>query len=158
MDVLLFIIAAILMVLGLAGCFLPVLPGPPLSYIGLLLIHFTDKVQFSVRELLVWAFLVVLVQVLDYITPLLGTRYSGGGKWGSWGCVIGTLVGVFLFPPWGIIWGPFAGAVIGELTGGKKAEQALKAGAGAFFGFLFSVVIKVTLCGYFFYCFITALF
>ena len=86
-----------------------------------------------------WGLLVVVVQILDYVTPVLGTKYGGGSKWGNWGCVLGTVVGIFLFPPWGILFGPFAGAVIGELLGGKKSFDAFKAGIGAFIGFLLSV-------------------
>ena len=62
-------------------------------------------------------------RILDYFTPMLGSKYSGGSKWGNWGCIIGTLVGL-LFLPWGIILGPFLGAVIGELLGNKEFSQA----------------------------------
>lgn len=157
MDILFFILGGICLLVGLAGCFLPVLPGPPLSYVGLLFIHFTDVVQFPTKHLILWGVLVVIVQVMDYITPVLGSKYGGGGKGGNWGCIIGTVAGIFLFPPWGILIGPFAGAVIGELLAGKKSAAAFKAGAGAFLGFLFSVVLKVSLCGYFLYCFIRVL-
>ena len=156
MDILLIILGVLCLLLGLAGCFLPVLPGPPLSYVGLLLLHFTDRIEFSGVSLGIWALLVVIVQFLDYITPMLGTKYSGGSKYGNWGCVIGTVVGIFIFPPWGILVGPFAGAVIGELLGGKNSFEAFKAGLGAFLGFILSVVVKVSLCSYFIYRFIIA--
>ena len=97
MDIFLIVIGAICLLVGFAGCFLPVLPGPPLSYLGLLLLHFTDKVQFTVTQLVVWGVLVVVVQVLDYITPVLGSKYGGGSKWGNWGCIIGTLVGRYIY-------------------------------------------------------------
>ena len=158
MDILLIILGILCLLTGLAGCFLPVLPGPPVSYAGLLLLHFTDKIHFSTTHLILWALLVIIVQVLDYVTPMLGTKYSGGGKWGNWGCVIGTRARPVVFPPWGVLIGPFAGAVIGELLGGKKSVEAFKAGVGAFVGFLFSVVVKVSVCGYFIYCFVAALF
>ena len=96
----------------------------------------------------------VLVQAMDYVTPMLGTKYSGGSKWGNWGCAVGTVVGIFVFPPWGILLGPFVGAFVGELLGGKASGDALKASFGAFAGFLLSVVLKVTLCGYFIYSFV----
>ena len=143
MDIFLIILGVLCLLAGLAGCFLPVLPGPPVSYVGLLLLHFTDKIHFSTTHLILWAFLVIIVQVMDYVTPMLGTKYSGGGKWGN---------------PWGVLIGPFAGAVIGELFGGKKSAEAFKAGLGAFVGFLFSVVVKVSVCGYFIYSFVAALF
>ena len=158
MDIFLIILGVLCLLAGLAGCFLPVLPGPPVSYVGLLLLHFTDKIHFSTTHLILWAFLVIIVQVMDYVTPILGTTYSGGGKWGNRGCMIGTIAGLFVFPPWGVLIGPFAGAVIGELFGGKKSAEAFKAGLGAFVGFLFSVVVKVSVCGYFIYSFVAALF
>ena len=98
--------------------------------------------------------LVVLAQAMDYVTPMLGTKYSGGSKWGNWGCAVGTVAGIFVFPPWGILLGPFVGAFVGELLGGKASGDALKASFGAFAGFLLSVVLKVTLCGYFIYSFV----
>lgn len=88
------------------------------------------------------------------LRPMLGTKYSGGSKWGNWGCAVGTVAGMFVFPPWGILLGPFVGAFVGELLGGKASGDALKAGFGAFAGFLLSVVLKVTLCGYFIYSFV----
>lgn len=152
MDILLYILAIICLLLGFAGCCLPVLPGPPIAYAGLLLLQATERFQFTVGQLVVWGVLVIVVQVLDYVTPILGTKYSGGSKWGNWGCVIGTVAGIFLFAPWGILLGPFIGALIGELLGGKAFDEAMKAGVGAFIGFLISVVLKVGLCGYFVYC------
>lgn len=84
----------------------------------------------------------------------LSARHS---SWGKWGCIIGTFAGIFLFPPWGVFIGPFAGAVAGELLGGKETKYALKAGFGAFAGFLLGTVLKVAVCGWFIFCFIRAL-
>ena len=150
MDILLVILGVICLLVGLAGCFLPILPGPPVAYLALWLLHFTGYAEFTVTELVVWGLLVVLAQAMDYVTPMLGTKYSGGSKWGNWGCAVGTVAGMFVFPPWGI----FVGAFVGELLGGKASGDALKAGFGAFAGFLLSVVLKVTLCGYFIYSFV----
>ena len=74
--------------------------------------------------------MVLVVQALDYLTPLLGTKYSGGSRAGNWGCILGTIAGIFLFAPWGIILGPFIGALVGELIGGKPMQEALRAGMG----------------------------
>ena len=125
LDVILIIISALCMIAGLAGCVLPFLPGPPIAYLGLVFLHFTDKVHYTPTQLIIWLLIVAVVQVLDYFTPMLGSKYSGGSKWGNWGCIIGTLVGL-LFLPWGVILGPFLGAVIGELLGNKEFSQALK--------------------------------
>ena len=108
-DILLITLGGICLIVGLLGCVLPVIPGPPISYAGLLLLHITDRAQFSTTQLLVWLLLVVVVQVLDYFTPVIGSKFSGGTKWGSWGCLIGSIVGIVFFSPWGIVLGPFGG-------------------------------------------------
>ena len=85
MDILLTIFGILCLIAGLAGCLLPIIPGPPVAYAGLLLLHFTDKVQFTTAELLTWLFIVILLQVLDYFIPMLGSKYSGGSRWGTRG-------------------------------------------------------------------------
>lgn len=134
MDILFIIIGILCLLTGLAGCFLPVIPGPPVAYAGLLLLHFTDKVQYSTTQLLLWLLLVIILQVLDYFIPMLGSKYSGGTRWGTRGCLAGTIIGLF-FMPWGIVLGPFLGAFIGELLGGKETRQALKSRNGFFVWF-----------------------
>lgn len=143
-DILLIIGGAILMIGGLLGSFLPVLPGLPLSYIGILLLHFTSIVQFSPTFLIVWLLIVIAIQVLDYFIPIWGTKFFGGSKYGTWGSTIGVIAGLF-FAPWGIILGPFLGAVIGELIYGKQFAPALKAGFGSFIGFLSGTFIKIVI-------------
>ena len=147
LDVILIIISALCMIAGLAGCVLPFLPGPPIAYLGLVFLHYTPT------QLIIWLLIVAVVQVLDYFTPMLGSKYSGGSKWGNWGCIIGTLVGL-LFLPWGVILGPFLGAVIGELLGNKEFSQALKSGVGSLIGFILGTLLKFVVCGYFCYQFI----
>ncbi|WP_294589552.1 DUF456 domain-containing protein [uncultured Bacteroides sp.] len=156
MDILLIILGAICMIIGLAGCILPMIPGPPVAYAGLLLLHFTEKAQFTTAQLLTWLFIIILLQVLDYFIPMLGSKYSGGSRWGTRGCLIGTVAGLF-FMPWGIILGPFLGAFLGELLGGRKTGQALKSGLGSLFGFLFGTVLKCIVCGYFIWQFVGTL-
>lgn len=157
MDIFLIVVGAIGLVIAFAGCFLPLLPGPPIAYFSLWLVHFTTQAHFTTGQLVLWGCLVVFVQIADYLTPVMGTRYSGGSRLGNWGCAIGTIAGLFLFAPWGILFGPFLGAFVGELMDGKQSIDALKAGFGAFIGFLLGVVLKVALCGYFIYCFIEGL-
>ena len=148
MDILIMVLAIILMVGGIAGCVLPVLPGAPLAYAGLLLLHFTGLAHFSTAQLIVWLIVVVVLQVVDYITPLLGSKYSGGTSFGNRGCVAGTLLGLF-FMPWGIILGPFLGAVAGEMMGGSDFPHAVRAGIGTLIGFLLGTLLKVIVCFYF---------
>ena len=129
MDIVLIVFSVLFMIIGLLGCILPALPGPPLSYIGFLLLHFTDRVQFSTTQILILLLLVVVAQVIDYFIPVLGSKYSGGTKWGSWGAFIGSVVGLF-FLPWGLLLGPFLGAVAGEPKGGADLISALRLGPG----------------------------
>ena len=148
-DIVLIVLGAICLFVGLIGCIVPMLPGPPVSYVGLLLIHFSNRAQFSMAELIWGAVAVVVVVLLDYFTPMIGTKKFGGTKYGNWGCIIGTFVGLFFTPAGGIIWGPFVGAVVGELLADRPFPEALKAGFGAFLGFLFGTLLKLLVSGYF---------
>ena len=135
------------LLVGLAGCLLPVIPGPPLGYIGLLFLHFTSDVQFDGSDLLLWAIIAVAVTVADNVLPIWTTKKFGGSKAGVWGSTIGLVLGLF-FAPIGILIGPFLGAVLGEMLNNNN-EKALKAGIGAFMGFVFGVGLKLASTGYF---------
>ena len=148
MDILLMVFAFLLLVASIVGCVLPVLPGPPLAYAGILLLHLTDKIHFTTQQLVIWLVVVVVLQVVDYITPLLGSKYSGGTSFGNRGCIAGTIIGMF-FMPWGLIIGPFVGAIAGEMMGGQDLAQAIRAGIGTLLGYLFGTLMKVVVCFYF---------
>ena len=150
METLLIILAFTCIIIGIIGSVLPVLPGVPLSYGGILILHFTDKVQFTTEFLIFWAVIVIIVQLLDYYVPIWGTKKFGGSKRGIWGCAIGMVVGLF-FGPWGIVLGPFVGAIAGELSGGKQTQEAIKAGFGSFMGFLLGIVSKLIVGGFLLY-------
>ncbi len=141
-------LSAILLIVGLLGCIVPMIPGPPLAYIGMLCLHFTDKVQFTTTQLIVWGILVTLTLVLDYVVPIIGTKLFGGTKYGKWGSLIGSILGMFILP-WGILLGPFLGAFIGELIGNQGSSDALKSGIGSFLGFIVGTGLKIVLCAYF---------
>ena len=156
MDIFIIIIAGLLLLIGLAGCILPILPGVPLSYIGIFLLHLTERVQFSTNFLIIWGIIVVVVQLLDFYIPVWGTKFFGGGRWGKIGSAIGIVVGLF-FGPLGIIFGPFIGAVIGELLSGRASQDAIRAGFGAFVGFLAGTAAKLIVSGFLIYYYIEAL-
>ena len=147
MDYVLIAFGIILIISGILGCVIPVIPGPPLSYIGLLLLHFTERYQFSNKFLIIWAAITVVIYALDFIIPAWGTKKFGGSKRGVWGSIIGLVIGMFFFPPIGIILGPFIGAVAGELTSGKESGDALKSGFGSFLGFLIGTLLKLIVSG-----------
>ena len=156
MDIILVILGIVCLVLGLIGCVVPLLPGPPIAFVGLILMHLTSYAEFSTTHLLFWLGLVVVIQLIDYFMPMLGTKYSGGGQWGGRGCLIGTLIGLF-FMPWGLLLGPFVGAYVGSLLEGRNQSEALKSGFGPLLGFLFGTVLKCVVCGYFFWQFLSSL-
>lgn len=156
MDIILIIVAALCLLAGMVGCIVPALPGVPLAYVALWLLHATERVQFSWQFLLIWGIVVVFIQVLDYIIPAWGTKRTGGSKAGVWGSTVGLFVGLFM-GPWGIIIGPFAGAVIGELLTGKTTAEAFRSGWGSFLGLLTGTVLKLICCGLMTYYFIAAL-
>lgn len=141
MDILLLSLGVLLMMLGLAGSFLPIIPGPLTSWFGLLCLHYTSPVPAD------WTFLgwtlgiALLIMILDYLIPIWGTKALGGTKAGAVGSTIGLVVGIF-FPPFGIILGPFLGALAGELRKNPDRKLALRAAFGSFLGFLTGVALK----------------
>ena len=142
MDIILIIVAALFMVLGLIGSFLPVLPGPLTSWIGLLIMHLTDAIPMDNSFVIITLIIAVLIWILDYIIPAIGTKQFGGTKYGMIGTSIGLVVGLLSPIPGGIIIGPFVGALIGELLNKSDSGVALKAAFGSFIGFLTSTFIK----------------
>jgi uncharacterized protein YqgC (DUF456 family) len=146
MDATLVVLGGILIILGIIGCFLPVLPGPPLGYAGIILLHLTAMVQFSTVFLVVLGAVVLLVSVLDYLVPVLGAKRFGGSKLGIIGCVAGLVLGIFILPPVGIILGPFVGAIAGELINGDDLQKAVRSGFGSFLGYIFGTGVKLAVC------------
>lgn len=142
MDFFLLILAILFILTGLAGCILPIIPGPPLSWIGLLLIEFTRFGDFSFRYLWITALVAITVTVLDYLIPIWGAKKFGGTKAGMWGATIGMIVGI-IFSPVGMILGAFAGAVISEAIAGKDSTGAFKSGFGSFIGFMLGIGLKL---------------
>lgn len=136
----------VLGVAGVIGCLLPVVPGPPLGFIALLILSLVRHWEpFSTTFLVVMGGLTAGVVLLDYVLPSLGAKRYGASKLGVWGSMIGLLIGFFAFPPFGIFIGGFAGAVVGELFAGRAGRTALRAGWGVFVGNLLSITLKMGL-------------
>ena len=146
MDIILIIAGALLIIAGFLGSFLPVLPGPPISYLGLLLLQFTSGEPFSLQFFVIWALVIAVIMVLDNLIPSMGAKKYGGTPYGVWGSILGLVAG-FFFPPVGIIIGPIAGAFAGELIGGKTTDQALQSAWGSFVGFMAGTLMKVIASG-----------
>jgi hypothetical protein len=153
MEYFLVILSGICIIVGIAGSILPGLPGPPVSYFGILLLHWTRFEQYSTKWLIIWAIIVLVVAILDYVVPIWGTKKYGGSRAGVRGSTIGLIIGVIILPLlgivlgpfglFGIIGGPFIGAWIGERSAGQSSDKALRAAYGSFIGFLAGTLIKI---------------
>lgn len=141
----LYLLAALLVVAGIAGSILPAMPGLPLVFGGLLLAAWIGDFQqvgwFTISLL---GGLTLLAMGIDLVASLLGTRRVGASGWAVLGAALGTIVGLF-FGIFGLLFGPFAGALIGELLSGKGMQQAARAGAGAWIGFVVGTLAKLAL-------------
>lgn len=142
MDIFLTILAAIFMFLGIIGSFLPILPGPLTSWIGLLILHLTEAIPMNWTFLIITFIVAMAIWVLDYIIPAIGTKKFGGSRSGMIGTTIGLIIGLIFLGPFGIIIGPFLGAFVGEMMNKSDSQTAVKAAFGSFLGFLTSAFIK----------------
>jgi uncharacterized protein YqgC (DUF456 family) len=154
------IIGSIFIIMGFIGCILPVLPGPPLSFIGLFMLALVQHFSPPLTSTLIIIMLIITIVVtgLDYIIPSLGAKRYGASKWGIWGSVVGMIIGLFFFPPFGMIIGAFVGATAGEMLVGKRGKAVLRASRGILMGVLLGVVLKLAASGIMTYYFIRGLF
>jgi uncharacterized protein YqgC (DUF456 family) len=111
----------------------------------MLVLQLREEPAFTTPFLVIWFVVVVVIQVLDYVVPLYGTKKFGGTKYGIRGCAVGLIAGVW-FGPAGIIAGPFIGALVGELLANTESEKAWRAAIGSFIGFVFSTLLKLVTC------------
>lgn len=144
MELLFISIGIILILLGLAGAFLPVIPGLPFSYAGLLVIHFSGVAQFSTFFLVAWGIVVVSILILENALPAYTTKKFGGTVYGVTGSTIGMILGILFFPPLGFFPGTLIGAFVGEMIYKQDVQVAFKSAWGSFIGFITGTVIKVT--------------
>ena len=152
------VIGSVFMLLGIAGCVLPILPGPVLIFLGLLLLALLKQFSPPLTPVLmmIMALLTLVVTAGDYVMPLWGAKRYGATKWGIWGSVIGMAIGIF-FSPFGMLLGAFIGAVAVEWLVQKERGKALKAGWGVFIGSLAGTALKLGVSGMMAYYFIRGL-
>ncbi|MBS3982988.1 MAG: DUF456 family protein [Dethiobacter sp.] len=138
------ILAVIFFILGLAGIVLPVLPGIILIYVGMLIYGFmTQFATLDANFFLLQGLVVLLASGLDFVATAVGTKRFGGSKNAVWGAVIGILIGLLLFGPFGIILGSFLGAVIAEILQGKNMNIAIRSGFGTLIGIVGATALKI---------------
>ena len=154
MDILLIIICSVLMLVGLAGVVLPFLPGIPLAWLGLFIYAIgTGFDRISVMTVIMFFIVMLITLALDFAAPMLGARKYRASRWGVAGAFLGFTVGIFVLGFWGIILGPFLGALLAELIVKRQPGQALKSAFGAFLGFvagtLFKIIAILIMAGFF---------
>jgi hypothetical protein len=146
LQILWYVLAAALVLVGLAGTLLPALPGVPLVFIGMLLAAWADHfAHVGTFTLVVLGALTVLALVVDFVAGLLGARRVGASRYALIGAALGTVVGLFFGLP-GLLFGPFAGALLGELGAGATLHRAAGVGLGTWLGFLVGSVVKLGVC------------
>ena len=142
-------LGALLLLAGFVGCVLPVLPGPPLSFVAILLIFGAQGWQaetFGVTTVIVLGGAAVLVTILDFVTPLWGAKKYGASRMGIVGSIAGMIAGAIFFPPSGLILVAFVGALAGELIEGKQGSEATRAAWGVFIGTVIGILLKLGVC------------
>jgi uncharacterized protein YqgC (DUF456 family) len=145
METILVILAVLCLFGGLAGCVLPAIPGPPLSYVGMLLLQWAWQ-RFSLTTLIIFGAVTAVVTVLDYFIPVWGAKIFGATRYGIYGSIIGMLAGMFLTPI-GMIAGLLLGAIIGDMIAGKKITDAIGSGIGTFLGTMAGMAVKLLVSG-----------
>ena len=153
MDYLLMISAIVVIIIGFIGDIIPGIPGPPVSYLALLLLHWTDRISYSSQFLVMTGVICAVITVLDYVVPIWGTKKFGGTKAGTRGSTIGLIIGILVLPALGIVLGPFGligilggplvGAYVGEKMGGTPDNLAWRSAFGSFIGFLAGTFMKI---------------
>jgi hypothetical protein len=146
LDILAWIIVVVLFIVGMAGAVYPILPGALAIYAAFFVYGF--MVSFEPFGWLFWTIQTLIVAVLflaDYAVNAWGVKRYGGSRASVVGSTIGVLVGPFVIPAFGLVIGPFAGAVIGELLTGSDLDRSVKVGWGSLVGLFTSVVVKIAL-------------
>ena len=140
MSVLLIVLAVLCVLVGIAGCILPVLPGPPLSFVALLLMRWSGAAEFDSRFLTIWGLATLAVTVLDYLLPAWLARRFGGSKQAARGSLVGLIVGMVFFPPAGLIVGAFVGELIHD---GSDKLRAPRVAVSSFAAFILGTGMKL---------------
>jgi len=147
MDILLLVVIAfILIIVGLIGVALPILPGVPLAWLGVLIFAWSTGFQkISIFTVLIFLLLTVIAQLLDFFVPLIGGKKYKASRWGIFGAISGMIIGFFTFNPLWLIILTIFGAFLGEILSGKEISGASRSALGFFLGFITSALIRIVI-------------
>lgn len=144
MEILLIILAYLLAIIGILGAIYPIIPGAIVSFGSLLVFYFATTDKMSLTFLIVWGVVVAIASVIDSVLPPLITKRMGGSKKATTGSLVGVIVGSFFFPPFGMLLGAFAGALLGEWLETKSLDsRAMRIAIGSFAGFILGTGLKL---------------
>ena len=142
MDLLLIIISAVLIISGIIGRFMPILPGPLTSWFGLFILNLISSIEIDSTLLIITFIIAITIFILDSLIPIYGSKYFGATKYGIIGASIGLVIGIITPIPFGILIGPILGALIGELLFNNDLKKSIKSSIGVLIGFVASSFIK----------------
>jgi uncharacterized protein len=146
-ESILIFVGLLIAVVGLIGCIIPAIPGPPLNFLSLVILELAIEDAFPLDFYFLWGGITIVVTVLDYVLPIMGAKVYKASSYGIWGSIIGMVIGILFLPPFGMILGLFIGAVLGELIAGKEDWEALKIGTVTFIASMLMIFIKLAVSG-----------
>ena len=159
MTTILIILGLIFALAGVIGCILPVIPGPPLGFLALIIVSWAKNWEpFSLTFFIIMGGLTILASISDYLIPAIGAKKYGASRLSVWVSIMGMVIGLFLFPPWGMLIGAFLGALAGELLAGQRGKDLLRVGWGVFLGTMLSTGLKLALSGIMLFLYIREIF
>jgi len=153
LDLFLLVLGFIFCLIGIIGTFLPIIPGPVMSWLGILVLNLTSIIEFNLKFVLITLTIAVSIGILDYFIPILGVKKLGGTRSGQIGTTVGLIVALLILGPIGIIVGPFMGALLGEISTKKSFQDSIRPALGSFIGVIAGSIIKflISLSFLFFY-------
>tara|TARA_B100001175_G_scaffold312271_1_gene317973 strand:+ start:133 stop:735 length:603 start_codon:yes stop_codon:yes gene_type:complete len=150
MDIFYLSVSFLLIIIGLVGCFIPIIPGPITGWFGFLFLNQIEQIKLSTLFLVLTFIIAFIVFIIDNIIPVIGAKVFGGSKKGIIGAGLGLIIGIIFLGPFGLIVGPFLGALFGELINGRNnLFHSFKAAFGAILGLISGVFLKLTVSGTF---------
>ena len=146
LDIIIVITGSILLLVGLIGCILPIIPGPLIAWLSLPLLFLTSDgyAELDKTWFIIITIIMIIVTIIDFLLPIWGNKLTGGTNAGKIGSALGLIIGLIFLGPFGIIIGPFLGALIGELTITNDFHFAIKSSFGTLIGFLLGTVLKIS--------------
>ena len=144
MEATLAIVAIICALVGTVGCVVPIIPGGVVTYVGYICLYFCSGAEVSTGWLVAFGLLTAIVTIMDFVLPAYMSKRFGGSREGQIGATLGMIVGLFV--PFGILAGPFVGAVLGELRHNSQDKaKAFRVGLGSFLSFIVGTGAKLAI-------------